>query len=45
MAAVRPHQGIICSDLAHIHLDECNAPEKLTGGTGFSSVGEWKNFY
>ncbi len=25
------HQAVICSDVAHIHLDECGAPEKFTG--------------
>lgn len=25
------YNGIICSDVAHINVDECNAPEKFTG--------------
>ena len=28
---VRSHQGIICSDMAHIHCDECGAPEAIIG--------------
>ena len=27
----KPHQAVLCSDLAHIQVDECGAPEKLTG--------------
>ncbi len=30
-ALCRSHQAVICSDFAHIHVDECGAPEKLTG--------------
>jgi threonine aldolase len=26
------YHSIICSDLAHLHVDECGAPEKYTGG-------------
>lgn len=27
----RPYHAIICPDTAHIHVDECGAPEKFTG--------------
>jgi len=30
-AVTRPHQAVICSETAHIHVDECGAPEKFTG--------------
>jgi threonine aldolase len=30
-AATRPHNAVICPDTAHIHVDECGAPEKFTG--------------
>jgi threonine aldolase len=30
-AALRPYESILCSDFAHIALDECGAPEKLLG--------------
>lgn len=30
-AVTRPHHAVICSDGAHIHVDECGAPEKYTG--------------
>jgi len=26
-----PYQGVICPDSAHIHVDECGAPERFTG--------------
>ena len=26
-----PYQGVICPDTAHIHVDECGAPERFTG--------------
>jgi threonine aldolase len=26
-----PYNAIICSDTAHIHVDECGAPERVTG--------------
>lgn len=29
----RPFETIYCADCAHIHEDECNAPELFTGGT------------
>lgn len=30
-AALRSHQAVICSDVAHINTDECGAVEALTG--------------
>jgi threonine aldolase len=30
-ALTRSFNSIICSDLAHLHVDECGAPEKYTG--------------
>jgi threonine aldolase len=30
-AITRPHNAIICTELAHINTDECGAPEKFTG--------------
>jgi threonine aldolase len=30
-ACLKPHQSIICTSVAHIHLDECGAPEQHTG--------------
>jgi len=30
-ALTHPHNAIICSDTAHIEMDECGAPEKNTG--------------
>lgn len=30
-AATRPHNSIICPDTAHLHEDECGAPERFTG--------------
>jgi threonine aldolase len=30
-ALARSHHAVICSDLAHIHVDECGAPEASTG--------------
>ncbi|MDR1983757.1 MAG: low specificity L-threonine aldolase [Prevotellaceae bacterium] len=30
-AATQPHNAIICSELAHINVDECGAPERFTG--------------
>ena len=30
-ASTRPHHSIICADTAHIHVDECGAPERFTG--------------
>jgi threonine aldolase len=30
-ALTKPHQAVICSDAAHIQVDECGAPEAWTG--------------
>lgn len=30
-AGTRPFHSIICAETAHIHVDECGAPEKFTG--------------
>ncbi|MDR2292834.1 MAG: low specificity L-threonine aldolase [Prevotellaceae bacterium] len=30
-AATRQHNAIICSEFAHINVDECGAPERFTG--------------
>lgn len=30
-ALVDPWGAVICTDVAHIHVDECGAPERLTG--------------
>lgn len=30
-AITQPHNAIICTDMAHIHVDECGAPERHTG--------------
>ncbi len=30
-ALTKSHQAILCSELAHIQVDECGAPEKFTG--------------
>ena len=30
-AGTQSHHAIICADTAHIHVDECGAPEKFTG--------------
>ncbi|MFO7862651.1 MAG: low specificity L-threonine aldolase [Salinivirgaceae bacterium] len=31
MAAGRSYNSVICTDTAHINVDECGAPEKITG--------------
>lgn len=31
-AAMRPWHAVLCTDQAHLHESECNAPEKHTGG-------------
>ena len=28
-ALTEPHEGVICTDVAHMHVDECGAPERL----------------
>lgn len=30
-AMCRPYEAVICSDKGHINVDECGAPEKITG--------------
>jgi threonine aldolase len=30
-ALLRPFDGVICADTAHVNVDECGAPERLTG--------------
>jgi threonine aldolase len=30
-ALTEPHEGVICTDVAHLHVDECGAPERLAG--------------
>src|SRR5690349_17603964 len=30
-AMTRPYHAVLCTDVAHIHTDECGAPEKFTG--------------
>lgn len=34
----QPYQTIFCSDVAHIHVDECGAPEFFTGGSKLTPV-------
>jgi threonine aldolase len=34
-----PWQTVFCTPLAHVHTDECNAPEFFTGGAKLSLVG------
>ena len=36
----RPWDTIFCTPLAHIHIDECHAPEFYTGGGKLTLVGE-----
>ena len=36
----QPFQTIFCSPVAHIHEDECNAPEFYTGGAKLTLVGD-----
>ncbi len=36
---VQPWQGIYCSPLSHINVDECNAPEFYSGGAKLVHVG------
>src|SRR5207247_1784880 len=30
-AMARPHQAVICPETAHLHVDECGAPERIAG--------------
>ncbi len=34
----QPYDTVFCSELAHIHIDECNAPEFYTGGAKLTLV-------
>ncbi|MGR3616399.1 MAG: threonine aldolase family protein [Paracoccaceae bacterium] len=36
----QPWQTVFCSPVAHIHEDECNAPEFFSGGSKLTLVGE-----
>ncbi len=29
--ALESYHGVLCSDVAHLHMDECGAPEKIAG--------------
>ena len=31
-SAMYPHEAVICSEHAHLHVDECGAPERFIGG-------------
>lgn len=35
----QPYQTVFCSPVAHIHTDECNAPELFTGGAKLVPTG------
>jgi threonine aldolase len=30
-ALTAPHEAVICTDVAHLNVDECGAPERITG--------------
>jgi threonine aldolase len=30
-ALTRPFEGVICAEVAHLHVDECGAPERIAG--------------
>jgi threonine aldolase len=30
-ALTRPHEGVICTEVAHLNVDECGAPERVAG--------------
>ena len=36
----KPWETIFCANFAHIHVDECHAPEAFTGGAKVTPVGE-----
>lgn len=36
----QPYETVFCSPVAHIHEDECNAPEFYTGGAKLTLVGD-----
>lgn len=38
-ALCQRHHGILCHELAHVHVDECAAPEFFTGGAKVIPVG------
>ena len=39
-ALVRPWEAVFCHEEAHIHDDECSAPEFFTGGAKLSGFQE-----
>lgn len=40
LAAITPsHGAVMCHELAHVHLDECGAPEMFSGGAKLVPVG------
>ena len=40
LAALTPaHGAVLCHELAHVHLDECGAPEMFSGGAKLVPVG------
>lgn len=38
-ALTPPHGAVVCHELAHVHLDECGAPEMFSGGAKLLPVG------
>jgi len=30
-AVLRPHEAVVCTETAHLHVDECGAPERIAG--------------
>lgn len=30
-AVLAPHEAVLCADTAHLHVDECGAPERIAG--------------
>ncbi len=30
-AVLQPHEAVICAETAHLHVDECGAPERIAG--------------
>ena len=36
----KPWDAVFCSNFAHIHVDECHAPEAFTGGAKITPVGK-----
>ncbi len=43
--ATPPYGTILCSDVAHIHLDECGAPEFFTGGQSYNPSSQRRGSY